>query len=246
MERTEWLDQMGDMAEELYDHFSPLYNVKYGKIIFETHQEYLQKFLKRVSPPGRVLSAACGAGKYDGLLLQAGHSVVGTDQSDGMLARAVRRFPRVRYEKVGLQELDFRNEFDGVICIDAMEHICPEDWPGILDNLRQALKPGGVLYFTADLGGEYVQESYERAKSLGLPVVFGEVADRVEELTSFFMSFGDVFEIPEDKLGELADRAVYHYCPPLDQIRTWVEQAGMVIEEHKTGDEYEHFLARKL
>jgi hypothetical protein len=43
------------------------------------------------------------------------------------------------------------------------------------------LKPGGVLYFTLDLGGDYVEEAYERAKALGLPVVFGEVADKVEE-----------------------------------------------------------------
>jgi hypothetical protein len=30
MERAEWLKQMRDKAEKLYDHFSPLYWVKYG------------------------------------------------------------------------------------------------------------------------------------------------------------------------------------------------------------------------
>jgi trans-aconitate methyltransferase len=37
------------------------------------------------------------------LLLEAGHSVVGIDQSAGMLARAREHFPKVRYEKIGLQ-----------------------------------------------------------------------------------------------------------------------------------------------
>jgi hypothetical protein len=32
-----------------------------------------------------------------------------------------------------------------------MEHICPEDWPGILQGFRKALKPVGVLYFTANV-----------------------------------------------------------------------------------------------
>jgi hypothetical protein len=46
--------------------------------------------------------------RYDGILLEAGHSVVGIDQSAGMLARARERFPAARYEKMGLQEMDFR------------------------------------------------------------------------------------------------------------------------------------------
>jgi 2-polyprenyl-3-methyl-5-hydroxy-6-metoxy-1,4-benzoquinol methylase len=251
MERTEWLKQMRDKAEKLYDHFSPLYWVKYGRSVDETHREYLRKFLERVTPRGRLLSAACGAGKYDGMLLEAGHSVVGIDQSEGMLARAREHFPEVRYERIGLQEMDFQEEFDGVICIDAMEHVCPEDWPGILRRLREALKPGGVLYFTVDLGGDYVEEAYERAKARGLPVMFGEVVDKVEEAYRFFVSYEDVFDIPEEALGERADSAVYHYHPSLEQVRTWVNQAGLVIQEERTGngDEhwngYEHFVVRK-
>ena len=42
------------------------------------------------------------------------------------------RFPESRHKKVALQELDFNEEFDGAICIDAMEHIFPKDWQFIL------------------------------------------------------------------------------------------------------------------
>lgn len=79
---------------------------------------------------------------------------------------------------MGLQEMDLREAFDGVICIHAMEHVCPEDWPGIVRKFREALKPGGVLYFTVDVtGADELEGAYERAKAQGLPVVFGEVAD---------------------------------------------------------------------
>ena len=246
LERAEWLKQMREKAEKLYDHFSPLYWVKYGRSVDETHREYLQKFLERVPPHSNLLSAGCGAGKYDGMLLEAGHSVVGIDQSEGMLARAREHFPEVRYEKIGLQEMDFREAFDGVICIDAMEHICPEDWPGILRKFREALKPGGVLYFTVDLGGDYVEGAYERGKALGLPVVYGEVADKVEEAYERAMAM-EMPIVPDD----LGDSAVYHYHPPLEQVRTWLIQAGLAIEEEGTGsgDEhwngYQHFMVRK-
>jgi SAM-dependent methyltransferase len=238
MERAEWLKQMRDKAEALYDHLSPEYWVKFGLYANETHREYLQKFLGRMAPRSTLLSAACGAGRYDGILLEAGHSVVGIDQSAGMLARAREHFPEARYEKIGLQEMDFREAFDGVICIDAMEHVCPEDWPEILRGFREALKPGGVLYFTLDLAeaGE-LEEAYERAKGRGLPVVFGEVADEVEEACARTKELG----LPVVS-GELADKAVYHYYPSLEQVRAWIGQAGLAIEEEGTGNGYEHFV----
>jgi len=243
MERAEWLKQMRYKAEALYDHLSPKYWVTFGLAANETHREYLQKFLEGVAPRSTLLSAACGAGRYDGMLLEAGHSVVGIDQSAGMLARAREHFPEARYEKIGLQEMNFREAFDGVICMDAMEHVCPEDWPGILRRFREALKPGGVLYFTVDMTGEdkdKVEEAYERAKAHGLPVVFGEVADEVEEAYERVKALGQ----PEVS-GELSDPAVYHYHPSLEQVRAWIGQAGLAIEEEGTGNGYEHFVVRK-
>jgi len=239
MERAEWLKQMRDKAEALYDHLSPEYWVTFGLYANETHREYLLKFLGRVAPRSTLLSAACGAGRYDGMLLEAGHSVVGIDQSAGMLARARERFPEARYEKLGLQEMDFREAFDGVICMDAMEHVCPEDWPGILRGFREALKPGGVLYFTVVLAeAEELEQAYEQALGRGLPVVFGEVADKVEE------AYERTLELPV-VLADEADEAAYHYCPSLEQVRAWIGQAGLVIEEEGTGNWYEHFIVRK-
>lgn len=241
MERAEWLKQMRDKAEQLYDHFSPLYWVKYGLSADETHREYLQKFLERLAPRSTLLSAACGAGRYDGMLLEAGHSVVGIDQSAGMLERAREHFPEARYEKIGLQEMDFREAFDGVICIDAMEHVFPEDWPGIVHRFREALKLGGMLYFTLDVSAtNWLEEAYEQAKSRGLPVVFGEVAAEVDVAFEKVMAM-DYEDVPD----ELADKAVYHYYPSVEQVRKWLDQEKFVIEAEGMGKWYKHFVVRK-
>jgi SAM-dependent methyltransferase len=241
MERAEWLKQMRGKAEELYDHLSPQYWVTFGLYANETHREYLQKFLERVPPHSTLLSAACGAGRYDGMLLDAGHTVVGIDQSAGMLARARERFPGARYEKIGLQEMDFREAFDGVICMDAMEHVCLEDWPGVLRGFREALKPGGVLYFTVDLADANVlEEAFDQAKSRGLPVVLGELVSDVDLAYECVKASG-----MSVVSGELADKAVYHYYPSLEQVRTWIGQAGLAIEDEGAGNGYEHFVVRK-
>jgi len=242
MERTEWLKQMRRKAEALYDHFSPEYWVTFGFYENETHRTYLQKFLERVTPGGAVLSAGCGAGRYDGMLLDAGHPVVGIDQSAGMLRRAREHFPQASYEKMGLQEIAFHEAFDGVICMDAMEHICPEDYPEILRSFQEALKPGGVLYFTANTADTAepgaLQAAYERAKERGLPVIFGEIADGVDEAYER-MKAGQLVT------AEVKDGDVYHYFPPLEQAREWIVQAGLTIEEEGEGSDYYHFMARK-
>jgi len=239
MERAEWLKHMRSNAEALYDRFSTRYWVTWGLVVEETHRAYLQKFLERVSPGGMILSAACGAGRFDGMLLEAGHSVVGIDQSARMLRRAKEHFPEVEYKKMALHEMNFREMFDGVICMDAMEHICPEDYPGILRGFQEALKAGGVLYFTADREEEPdfdLEMYYERGKASGLPIVFGEVADEA--------AFEQAMEQTEVS-DELTDRAVYHYYPPLEKVREWIDQAGLAIEDEGAGSGFHHFVVRK-
>lgn len=246
MERAEWLKEVRKKAEALYDQCSPLYWVEWGKDENQTHQVFMRKFLERLEPGGRILSAACGAGRYDGCLLEGGHSVLGIDQSGGMLRIARKHFPQelfpqLRYAKIGLQEMDFHSDFAGVTCMDAMEHIFPEDYLAILRSFWGALKPGGWLYFTADREEEPdfdLDVSYERARALGLPVVYGEVAPEIDQ------AFERVMEQPE-LIRELADAAVYHYYPPLRQVKEWIGLAGFLIEEEGEGSGFTHFLAYK-
>ena len=254
MERAEWLRKMRSQSEELYDRIAPAFWESYGLYSNETHRQFIEKFLGRLSARSAILDAACGAGRYDGMLVEAGHSVLGIDQSGNMLARAreylpQERFPGLRYAKMGLQEIDFLEEFDGVICMDALEHICPEDLPGILARFHKALRPGGMLYVTVDAQelGEYA-EAFERARAMGLPVVFGEVVDDLDAAYAEATALEALD--PRALSGERLDHTVYHYHPPLEQVRLWLAQAGMAIEEEAieeegTGEGYAHLLARK-
>jgi len=242
MDRSEWLKKMRSMAEMLYDHGSAAYWVKYGYDMTPIHRKFMEKLLSQVKTPGTILDAACGAGLYDGMLVEAGHTVLGIDQSTGMLNQAREhypkaQFPNLHYLKMGLQNMNFQEAFDGVICMDAMEHICPEDWPGILAGFHKALKPGGLLYVTVDamLADEY-RESYERAKSMGLPVVYGEQVDDLEAAYNIYMQQDP--RDPNGLSGERLDHTVYHFHPTMEQVHAWYAQAGFMIEEEAKGNEY--------
>ena len=246
MERAEWLKKMRTQAEALYDHLAPAYWVSSGLYANTTHRQFIEKFLERLEAQSFLLDAACGAGRYDEMLIEAGHRVLGVDQSARMLTRAreyfpLERFPELHYMKVGLQEMEFEAEFDGAICMDAFEHVSPEDWPGILARFQKALKPGGLLYVTVESADwDEVRKAYERAKALGLPVVFGEVVDDLDA------SYAQVTRLDAPTIyGKQADLAVYHYYPSSEQVRRWFNDAGLVIEDEGAGDGYAHLLARK-
>ena len=223
MDRQAWLRERRRTAEERHDTIHAFtYDDQYGEI-GDTHRRFVTDLVEGCPPGGTVLDAACGTGKFFGLVLDAGRRVVGTDQSTGMLARARARHPAVPLERVGLQELAFEAEFDAVMCIDAMENIPPEDWPRVVANLRRALRPGGRLYLTveepdpADL--DRVQAD---AAARGLPVVPGEMAE---------------------------EGAGYHYYPSREQVARWLEEAGLAVEAEDRSDEgdgygYLHLLAR--
>ena len=67
--------------------------------------------------------------------------------------------------------------FEGIICMDAMELVFPEDWPLVLRNFHRALKPQSHLHFTVELPDEAeLRDSQQAAAAQGLPVVEGELA----------------------------------------------------------------------
>jgi ubiquinone/menaquinone biosynthesis C-methylase UbiE len=222
VDRTDWLRERRQTAEERHDAIHAFtYDEQYGEI-HPTHRRFVADLLERCPPGGTVLDAACGTGKYFAMVLEAGRRVVGTDQSTGMLGRARARFPAVPLERVGLQELDFAAEFDAVMCVDAMENIPPEDWPRVVGNLRRALRPGGHLYLTVEeVDSQELDRVFAEASARGLPVVRGEMAEK---------------------------GAGYHYYPSRGQVAGWLEEAGLVVvaEDYSAGDGYGylHLLTR--
>jgi 2-polyprenyl-6-hydroxyphenyl methylase / 3-demethylubiquinone-9 3-methyltransferase len=96
------------------------------------------------------------------MLAAAGHRVAGADQSAGMLARARARGIAFSLERISLQDLSYAGRFAAVLTIEAMQHIPPEGWPGVLANLRRAVRPGGLVYLTVqDLHPHRTQRACE-------------------------------------------------------------------------------------
>ncbi len=227
MDRSIWLKEIRRFTEKQETLRAPNYDEHWGAIA-PLHQQCFDRFLSLCPPIGHLLDAACGTGKYWPLILASGRTVFGIDQSQGALVRAQEKFPNVPSEKVGLQEMDFYEAFNGAVCMDALEMICSEDWPLVMRNLYRAIEPKGYLYFTVELTTERdIQDAFAEGRRLGLPVVYGEA------------------EWLEEGGYQWGRGGCYHYYPKIAQVTEWVRRAGFEVIDEQADAEYHHFLVQK-
>ncbi len=133
MERQKWLAERRAALVAAYDAEAATYDDE--RHPWDMQREWVARVLGLIPPGGTVLDAPCGTGKYFAMLAAAGHRVAGADQSAGMLARARARGIAFSLQRTSLQDLSYAARFDAVLTIEAMQHIPPEDWPGVLANL---------------------------------------------------------------------------------------------------------------
>ena len=203
MDRQEWLAERRVAVEQDYTRDAPTYDDGYDPVT-PLHRQFVTWLIETCPERGKVLDAACGTGRYLGMVLDAGRQIMGTDQSGGMLARARAKHPGVRLEQVGLQELAFEGEFDAAMCTDAMEHVPPEEWPLVLVKLRRALRTGGHLYLTVEeVDRRDLDRAFAEETAAGLPAIYGE-------------------HVGEQTGG-------YHYYPDREQVRRWLAEAGFAV-----------------
>ena len=220
MDRRQWRKERRLWNEVQTDvMYAWQYDKHWGSNINPSHQDMLERFLDLCPQGGSLLDAACGTGKYWPLILARGFSLYGTDHSQQMLLAAQAKFPEIAVERVGLQELSFVDTFDGILCIDAMEMVFPEDWPIVLQNFSRSLHERGLLYLTvAAISKKTLDIAFQAGQRLGLPLIY----------------------------GEFAHHGGYNYYPDDKQVRVWFAEAQFILLDVKEGDKYRHYVARKV
>ena len=97
--RGAWLRDRRRVNEQQENALAGDYDAQWGEIE-DTHQVFVERFLTRLPPAGRILDAACGTGKYFPMVLASGRSLFGVDHAGAALAITAANFPTLRFGAV--------------------------------------------------------------------------------------------------------------------------------------------------
>lgn len=131
-----------------------------------------QPFLELIPRNGRILDVGCGSGRDSLYFKKQGYSVIAIDNSRELVKLA----SKILGENclyMSLEEIEFKNEFDGIWACASLLHIPKSKMESVLLRLIRALRIKGILYASFKYGNdETIQEgrffsSYEE-ESFGL------------------------------------------------------------------------------
>lgn len=211
--RRIFLNEQREAARARFNRQAEQFDSLWGAFTM-SHMGAVADLVQAVPPSGVILDAACGNGKYWELIAAAGRQVFGIDHSEALLALAHGRFPDVEFRELALQDLaattDLHGRFDGLMCVDAMEWIGPEDWAETLNGFRRALRPGAHAYVSIELPDE------EEVALLRRPVADGLMP------------------------GEIVLDGSYAYYPDMKAVERWLGQSGFALRSTRVGGGYRH------
>ena len=140
------------------------------------------RFITRlVPPPSRVLDAGCGFGRVASKLTRLGHTAIGVDADEHLIALA-REDTQTRFFVADLSTLDLRTEQEFACVVMAgnvVPYLADGTLPRVLDRLSAHLSPGGYLVSGFGLGDSLPEKaavvdlrSYDRlAEAAGLSFI---------------------------------------------------------------------------
>jgi SAM-dependent methyltransferase len=127
------------------------------------------RLLRRVAPPpGRLLDAGAGRGRFVAAARAAGYDATGLEPSPGAVAAALSAFD-VALEPVGIEDADVApGSLDALVLWHVLEHV--EDPRATLERGAQWVRPGGaVLVGVPNLASLQARLGGERWFHLDLP-----------------------------------------------------------------------------
>lgn len=122
-----------------YTSWAPRYDGPNPAI--EREEPIVQAFLAGI-PPGAALDAACGTGRHAATLATLGHTVIGVDATEAMLAIARTKVPAADFRIGYLESLPVDDAtIDVLTCALALTHV--ERLRPVVREFARVLRPGG-------------------------------------------------------------------------------------------------------
>lgn len=147
---------------EAYGKFAQVYDLFMDNIDYESWADYVEKHLRaRGIEDGLVLELGCGTGTMTGLLAQKGYDMIGVDNSEEMLAEAMKKKTDsgqdILYLLQDMQEFELYGTVRAIVSVcDSLNYITDRDeLLQVFRLVNNYLDPGGVFLFDMNTVHKY-------------------------------------------------------------------------------------------
>lgn len=137
-------DRETDSTIAYYDKNAEVYA---QNTLFIDVKHLYREFIEYLPLGARILDAGCGAGRDTRYFIESGNIVISFDASHGMVQKC-REYPHAYCITRTFNEIDFKEEFDGVWACASLLHMDSLKAAIALYKLTTSLKPGGVLFIS--------------------------------------------------------------------------------------------------
>jgi len=127
----------------------------------EAVADHLDEFLSLLPAKAKILELGCGGGVDTQYMIGQGFDVTAVDGSVSMAAIAEKRIGKA-VAVMSFDELDFQDEYDGIVATASLLHIPRAELPSIISKIHRALHPGGWHVATLKTGGNEGRDEFGR------------------------------------------------------------------------------------
>jgi SAM-dependent methyltransferase len=163
---------------DYYNRHAERFTADTGTVNF---MEMQNKFLNKLPEHPFILDFGCGSGRDTKYFLEHGCRVTAIDGSEE-LCRIAGEFTGIRVKHMYFQDLSDLELYDGIWACASILHVSSDEMASVLEKMRAALKPEGILYvsykygtFEGERNGRYFTDMTEER--------FEKLLDTVEGLT---------------------------------------------------------------
>ena len=141
--------------------------------------EIMKRFVECLPEGAEVLDLGCGSGRDTKALGEYGFYVTPMDGSAKMCELA-EIYTDQEVLHLTFEQMDFKEVFDGIWACASLVHVPGDEMRDIMRKVMEALKPGGVLYFSVyegDRDGVYGGRYYCDYTEAELRRLLGHIRD---------------------------------------------------------------------
>ena len=222
---------------EAYGKFAQVYDLFMDNIDYESWAAYVEKHLKaRGIEDGLVLELGCGTGTMTGLLAQKGYDMIGVDNSEEMLAEAMKKKMEtgqdILYLLQDMQEFELYGTVRAVVSIcDCMNYILEEeDLLEVFCLANNYLDPGGIFVFDMNtpykyrevIGNTTIAENREEGS-----FIWENCFDEESQVNEYALT---LFIKEEDDLYRKHEEFHYQKAYEPERVKELLEEAGLKVE----------------